>query len=69
MPRSILIHIGRSKDCKEFYGPRLDEMKQKKARERKRKSRDKNGIKKELKKQRESYASSSEKKRKEAKVL
>ena len=52
---SLLKHISHSEECKSFYGPRFEEMKQKKTRNKKRKSRQKLGIQQELKKQKESY--------------
>ena len=57
---AILNHIGHNKKCKTFYGINFDEMKKEKkrerAREKKRRQRKRNGIEKELLKQRESYA-------------
>ena len=46
---------GLTKECKSFYGSRYDDMKRKKKRHRKRKSRQKIGIDHELKKQKETY--------------
>ena len=55
-PNTILKHIGGSKKCKAFYGPRFTEMKKQQNREKMQKSRKKKGIKRELKSQRDSYA-------------
>ena len=52
---SILKHRSHNEKCKSFYGVRFDEMKRKKIRQKKRKSRQKLGIQHELKKQRETY--------------
>ena len=63
-PNTLLIHIGKDKKCKTFYGSRFDDMKKEKHKETKQRSRKKNGIEKELKSQRESYANNPTKREK-----
>ena len=52
---TILMHLSHRKDCKSHYGPRFEDMKRKKNRHKKRKSRQKLGTEHELKKNREAY--------------
>ena len=58
---TILKHIGHNANCKSHYGPRFEDMKRKKNRHKKRKSRQKLGTKHEMKKQRGSYKRKNEK--------
>ena len=52
---SLMRHISHNEECKIFYGSRMESMKKRKDRHRKRKSRKNIGSDKELKKQRDSY--------------
>ena len=52
---TILKHIVQMKECKAFYGPRYEEMKRKKNRNKVRKHRKKVGLDQELRKKREKY--------------
>merc|ERR1712228_733315 len=54
---SILKHIANTEECRLFYGPRLEQLKKEYRRQRKEFYRKEDGIEKELKKQREKYAS------------
>ena len=63
LPRSILIHIGRDKLCKAFYGERFDKMKKEKNRKKKQKYRANSKNKeRELESERKSYSKSTKKK-------
>ena len=52
--KSLILHIGKSKDCKIYYGKRYDDLKKEKNKERVKLWRKTNG-KKELERQRELY--------------
>ena len=54
---SMLKHISHRKLCREFYGPKFDEMKRRHARIRKQLYREKNGVENELQVQKEKYNS------------
>ena len=58
---TILKHIGHKEACKSHYGPRFEEMKRKKNKDRKRKSRQKLGTGHELKQQKEARNEKEEK--------
>ena len=60
-PESLLKHIGNTEKCKSFYGPKFDDLKRSHRRQRKQFYRKENGIKKELERQREAYASNPQK--------
>ena len=67
---TILRHIGKSKSCKSFYGPRFIEMKQEKGREKVYKHRCKNSIvpARQLKKRRDLYANNPDLKEKNRQI-
>ena len=62
-PNGLNRHIGQIKACEEYYGPRYENMKSGTVKERVQKSRNKHGIKKELKRQKEAYIRDPSKKR------
>lgn len=61
--KSLILHIGKSKDCKTYYGKRYDDLKKEKNKERVKLWRKTNG-KKELERQRELYKEDSSKREK-----
>ena len=60
---SLLLHIGRTVNCRAYYGERFDEKKKEKNKTRKRKWRNVNG-KRELQKEKELYKDDSSKREK-----
>ena len=60
-PESLLKHNGNTEKSKSFYGPKFDDLKRSHRRQRKQFYRKENGIKKELERQREAYASNPQK--------
>ena len=64
---SILKHVGNTKLCKDFYGPKFQEIQKRHARIRKNIYREENGTKEELQKQREKYSSDPDLKEKKSK--